>query len=85
MSAITAERGTDMAKRPNILQNYEADLRALMDLYQAHLRQHPDPGECGGVGSCLMMRTEVEAEQAQERILREMATAGIRLRLEVER
>lgn len=72
-----------ITKRPNILQSYEHDLRALMDLYAAHDRQHPDKDGCGGVGSCLMMRTEVEAEQELERRLREMADEGIRLRLEV--
>ena len=64
-----------------IVSSYEAALQTLMDLYQAHDKQHPDKDECGGVGRCLMMRTEVEAEQGLERMLRQMASEDIRLQV----
>jgi len=64
-----------------IVLSYEASLQTLMDLYEAHDKQHPDKDQCGGVGSCLMMRTEVEAEQELERMLRGMAGEGIRLQI----
>jgi len=64
-----------------IVASYEAALETLMDLYQAHDRQHPDKDQCGGVGTCLMMRTEVDSEQELERMLREIAGEGIRLQI----
>lgn len=71
-----------MSKRPNIVQNYEADLNSLLDLYVAHDHLHPDKNECGGVGRCLMMRTEVQTEQQLEELLHKIAYLG-RLRIEV--
>lgn len=62
--------------RPNIVQNYESELNQLLDLYVAHDRVHPDKDQCGGVGRCLMMRTEVSAEQDLEGMLRQIAHLG---------
>lgn len=64
-----------------IVLSYEATLETLMDLYQAHDKQHPDKDECGGVGRCLMMRAEVDAEQGLERMLRAIASESIRLQI----
>ena len=48
--------------RSNIAANLTSDLHALADLVRAHDTLHPDRDLCGGVGRCLMMRTEVDAE-----------------------
>lgn len=70
-------------KRPNIVQNLEAELNTLLDLYQAHDSVHPDKNVCGGVGACLMMRTESEQEdEITETYLRQIAHR-YRLRIEV--
>ena len=50
--------------RSNVAANLTSDLHALADLTRAHDTVHPDRDLCGGVGRCLMMRAEVEAEQA---------------------
>ena len=68
--------------RPNIIQNYEAELNTLLDLYRGHSYVHPDRGQCGGVGRCLMMRTEVDQEQELEDYLRQIAHLG-HLRIEL--
>ncbi len=59
---------------PNIVQNLQEELNTLLDLYQAHDSVHPDKDECGGVGRCLMMRTEVDQErEITETYLRQIA------------
>ena len=69
--------------RPNIVQNLEAELNTLLDLYRAHDSVHPDKDVCGGVGGCLMMRTEGEQEQEiKHTYLRRIAQQG-HLRIEM--
>ena len=53
---------TDPTARSNVAVNLTSDLHALADLVRAHDTVHPDRDMCGGVGRCLMMRTEVDAE-----------------------
>ena len=48
----------------NVAANLTSDLHTLADLIKAHDTVHPDRDMCGGVGRCLMLRTEVEAEDA---------------------
>lgn len=62
-----------MTDRPNVIQNYEHELNTLLDLYRAHDTVHPDKDECGGVGGCLMMRTEVVQQHQLEDYLHQIA------------
>lgn len=50
--------------RSNVAANLTSDLHALADLVRAHDTVHPDRDMCGGVGRCLMMRTELDAERS---------------------
>lgn len=51
------------SRRPSV---YGADFDALVAEWQvienAHDREHPDRGECGGVGACTTMRIAVDLE-----------------------
>ena len=64
--------------RSNVAANLTSDLHALADLVRAHDTVHPDRDMCGGVGRCLMMRTEVDAETS---LLPRLVDAVIRYRL----
>lgn len=44
-------------------ENAENALRQWGQVIRAHDAVHPDRGVCGGVGACLLMRTELDAER----------------------
>jgi len=71
-------------KTPNIVLNFEEELNQYLNLVQAHNAIHPDRDECGGVGKCLMMRTECQQEQELfGRYLAGIADAGYRLHVTI--
>lgn len=67
--------------RYNLIATFELGLNQLLDLTRAHRLVHPDPDQCGGVGTCLMMRTEVGQEQELQRLVALMASEEISLRI----
>ncbi len=80
MTAESPASFTSLPSRPNIVVNFEHDLNAYLDLVRAHALVHPDRDKCGGVGRCLMMRTETQAEQEIVDIyLRSIAVADLHL------
>lgn len=72
--------------RPNLVANFEDELNQYLDLVEAHSKLHPDRDQCGGIGACLMMRTEVDQEnELTETYLRQLADSGVRLTVGVRK
>lgn len=65
--------------------NLTADINNYINLYRAHSTVHPDRGECGGVGACLMLRTESEAEDGIAERLQRLALEGKRVVVTVQK
>lgn len=74
-------RGEVVDVRSNLIATFELGLNQLLDLTRGHRLVHPDSDQCGGVGTCLMMRTEVEQEQELQRLTALMASKEISLRV----
>lgn len=69
--------------RKNLGDNLTQEINTYLDLLAAHDTVHPDRGTCGGVGRCLMLRTECEQEDVITGMLARTASAGVRIRVEV--
>jgi hypothetical protein len=72
-----------MKKPPNIVINAETQINQLLDLIVGHDSVHRDRNECGGVGGCLMLMAEAEAETEIGDLLAGIARSGLRLSLAV--
>lgn len=48
-------------------------IRDHADVVKAHDTVHPDRSDCGGVGNCSLMRTEVETEREVISLLEHVA------------
>lgn len=47
----------------NMAERTNDAIRQHADLIRAHDTVHPNRSDCGGVGRCLMMRSEVDSER----------------------
>lgn len=72
-------------KTPNIVANLTDELNQYLDLARGHAAVHPDRNQCGGVGGCLMLRTEVDQlHEIEDTYLAGIAAAGYRLVITVQ-
>lgn len=72
-------------KAENITENLDWRLSMHRDLVVAHDTVHPDRGDCGGVGGCLMLAAEVDAEREIIGIIERTYRAGYRVTVNLEK
>jgi len=66
-------------------ENITEYIRQHADVVRGHDAVHPDRSECGGVGRCMLMRAEHDAEVRVVSRLVEVARRGLALHVEVSR
>ncbi|GAA4915638.1 hypothetical protein [Nesterenkonia rhizosphaerae] len=61
MTTTSQAKGAQQYQARNASATLTHGLKNLLDLIVGHESVHPDTNKCGGVGGCLMLRTEHEA------------------------